>query len=174
MLSRPFPRLYDSFSFFLHVETREEALAWVERVFEGIKVEIAPPAPPGVIRVGNQDSVKMLDCDHFKPSKRVGGKVVFEPGIPGQFRHTEDEVRDDLLKVFHQLDKIRLKLAASFESYKIVYENHGGRPQDLEHLQKDKEAYAMAFKWEMNVWQEYLKYASKFELVMPEPKVMAA
>lgn len=174
ILSRPFSHLYDSFSFYLHADTREEVLAWVERVFEGIKVVIAPPPPPGVIRVGNRDSVKILDCDRFRPSKRVAGKVVFEQGIPGQFRHPENDVRDDLLKVFRQLQKIRLSLAANFEIYKTIYEKHGGRRQDLEKLQEDKVAYALAFQWEINVWQEYLTYASKLELVMPEAKDLAA
>jgi sugar phosphate isomerase/epimerase len=174
MLSRPFPRLYDGLSFYLHVETREEALAWVERVFEGIKVVIAPPPPPGVIVVGNRDSVKMLDCDRFRKSKRVAGKRVFEQGTPGQFRHPEKDVRDDLLKVFRRLQDIRLEAAATFETYKVIYERHGGRQQDWDHLEEDRNTYALALKWEANVWQEYLKYASKQEFVMPEPKARAA
>ena len=159
-----------SYIFYLHVDSAEEALAWVARVFEGIDTR---QTPANLRRpIGHSDPVNVTDCDRYRKRARIQGRFQVVETPEGHFRQPEAEVASNLHKVFKNLKSERQRLAESFAGLKACYERDGTE-WIYERLVLIQQMHAKALLWEESLWQEYLKVAPKANLVLPEKKLPA-
>lgn len=177
-LHRPFGELtLNPYLMYLHAESPFAALMWVARVFEGIDVQTTmnkwqAPAP-AVPRVGCNDPVTVHDCDLYRSRKRVNGSLVTQPLEPGHFRRSQEEVTQDLLKVFHHLQDERTRALASFEHFRRNCEVQE-RAWYFERMEQLKHNAQKALVWQANVWAEYLKSQQALTLELPVRAALAA
>lgn len=176
-LHRPFGLLTQHpYVFHLHAASAREALDWVARVFDGIDIHptLQRWANPSTIpRVGNTDPVSVIDCDAFRIRAREGGKSELRETPQGHFRRSEQDITDELLKVFNHLHSEHLRLVQSFQHMKRAYERDGVAWY-FERVAEIKAAAENALRWKAAMWWEYLSRARSDILVMPARAALAA
>lgn len=154
-----------SYSFNIHAESREEALAWVDGVFPGLDTKTTRKrwkksgAKP---HVGSVDQVTVTDCDLFTRRRIVAGQHVSEPAAEGEFRRSPEEVAQGLFEVLTHLQEDRdtlLRSAKSLEAFlsKGPVAGYEGRVELLRNLAKP------VLGWQNNLWQEYYRLAAELE-----------
>lgn len=167
MLSKPFG-LYTQqpYLFYLHVATREEAFAWVARVFEGIDIKQAPYVPR---QVGTRNMVNVVDCDAY--SKRTLHRVrTSQAELPeGFFRKSAEDILRQISRCYENLKTERVRFSSSFRSLKSAYERDGWE-STYEHLALIQQMHARASRWEESMRLECQLMTPKDNFEMPQKR----
>ena len=102
--------------FYLHADSHEGALEWVERVFPEIETASLrkrwTEPTPKVPRVGMDTSVSVIDVDAMKS------------GHDGRWRKSKEEVKKGLENIFEKLDKEQKQFVKSYPNHVQQYERY--------------------------------------------------
>lgn len=174
-LCRPFGTLtHHAYIFNLHAGSRHEALSWVERIFAGIDTRPTLHRWSGgsVPRIGNSDPVSITDCDRFTSSTRVGGRIVRNKAVVGEFRRTADEVYAGLVKIREHLADEHKRKVASFRDMVTSYQREPTQ-WVYERLQELKQCAETADLWRANLDAELERMRPQLHSKMLElPQVL--
>lgn len=166
-----------SYLFYLHAESKEAALEWVEQTLPGIDTEptrrrwALPPANPP--RIGNSDPVRILDLDLCSRTVRYrsSAQVVCRP--EGYYRVTEAQVQAGMVKIFEQLRTDRAELKRSFISLKSAQERSWTDWQQARLIDM-KARWDRSKVWEANLWSLLHKTEETLELELPVRPLLPA
>lgn len=166
-LSKPFG-LYtqQSYLLYLHVATREEAFAWVARVFEGIDIKQAPYVPR---QVGTRNMVNVVDCDAYSKRTLNPRRPVKVETPEGFFRKTSEDMLQHMSRCYENLKAERVRLFHSFRSLKVTYERDG-LESVYERLALIQQMHARALRWEESMRRELQLLAPPDTLEMPQKR----
>jgi hypothetical protein len=176
MIRRPFGFLVShGISMYVHGDTWQDVLEWIESTFPGVDTGptvIRKNAVPGILpRIGNADPVVINDVDLFGITKREGGKIVRLKAPEGHWRHSAEDVANDLFKVSTLLREQSEALTRSFHGLRDQYERGNTQDWAYDRLLEMKTSIERADVWQDNVWRQYCEARPQRGLDMPDRRI---
>lgn len=167
VLFQPFGRVtLQRYHFYLHVATRDDAFAWVARVFEGIDIKQAPHVQ---YQWGTLNMVNVVDCDKYSKHLINRGRTVQLDPQEGHFRKSAEGIVRQMSRCYENLKKERVRLADSFRSLTTRYERDGEEAV-YERLVLTQQMHARALRWEESMRREFQLLAPPDTLEMPQKR----
>ena len=164
-------------SMYVHGDTWQDVLGWVESTFPGVDTRptvFRKSAVLGLLpRIGNSDPVVINDVDLFGITKREGGKIVRLKAPEGHWRHSAEDVVNDLFKVATLLREQSEALTRSFHGLRDQYERGNTQAWAYDRLLEMKASIERADVWQYNVWLQYCTAQPQRVLDMPERRIAA-
>lgn len=164
-------------SMYVHGDTWQDVLGWIESTFPGVDTKPTVfrknAVPSALPRVGNCDPVVIHDVDVFGITKRVGGKLVRSKAPEGHWRHSAEDVVNDLFKAATFLREQSVNLTRSFQGLRHQYERGNTQAWAYNRLLEMKASIERADVWQDNVWRQYCAARPQRGLDMPERRIAA-